>query len=181
VNAPYACLSCNSSVAPLFIASNQTCVSACPTPLVSDNNNTLCVPCSSPCNTCSQVKTNCTSCLNGTNTYLSAVTIGMCLSSCEQYYYANITTLICDACSSVKNLNCSNCLNSTYCITCNIGYVMFLPSHSCLAQTPNGYLNISGIAVACNSSCSGCTYTVNNCTACIGNLSLYILLGIGYC
>lgn len=132
VNTSSTCVTCNLSIAPLFYSPNQTCVSSCPVPFVPDNN-TICVSCSSPCNTCSQTKTNCTSCLNGTNTYLSAVTIGLCLSICDQYYYANTTTLTCESCSSVPNINCSNCLNQTYCISCNIGYVMFLSNHSCLS------------------------------------------------
>lgn len=153
MNTTTTCLSCNISVAPIYLAQNQTCVSTCPSPLVVDG--TVCSPCSSPCNTCSLVKTNCTSCLNGT--FLSAVQNGTCLSICNQNYFGNTTTLLCQLCSSITGLNCNNCLNSTHCITCNTGFVFFTLNSSCLAQTPEGYTNISGIAVACTANCSQCS------------------------
>jgi len=180
-NTTSTCLSCNPAVAPLFVAANSSCVAACPTPLVSDNNNTVCVSCQSPCSTCSLVKTNCTGCLASTNTYLSGVTAGACVSSCEQFYFANATSQKCQGCSTVVNLNCNNCFNSTYCLSCDPGYVLFTPNHSCLSNVPSGYINISGIATACTNNCTECSNSVDNCTVCSGSYSLYTWVNAGSC
>ncbi len=89
--------------------------------------------------------------------------------------------MVCQACSSVVGLNCSNCYNSTYCISCDTGYVLFTANHSCIDYVPIGYANISGIAVPCSSNCSRCNVTTTNCTSCTTNLSLYLWQNNGYC
>jgi hypothetical protein len=150
INTTSTCLSCNSTIAPIYLAQNQTCVNSCPAPLVVDGSN--CSACVSPCSTCSVVKTNCTSCVNGT--YLSLLTNGTCLTICDQFYFGNTTTLQCQSCTTITGLNCENCIDSTRCKTCDTRFVFYSPNSSCLSQTPSGYTNISGIAVECVSNCS---------------------------
>lgn len=152
-------------------------MNTCPSPLVVDGS--VCSSCASPCNTCSLIKTNCTSCVN--NTFLSMVLNGSCLNKCEQYYFGNITTLQCQTCSSVAGLNCKNCLNSSACITCDLGFVFFDVNKSCLSQAPSGYTNISGVAVICTNNCSECNTVSYNCTSCKGIYSYYFFAGLGYC
>jgi hypothetical protein len=155
----------------------MTCVSTCPSPLVVDGTN--CSACASPCNTCSIAKTNCTSCINGT--YLSIVLNGSCLTKCDKDYFGNATTLQCQSCSTVPSLNCKNCLDETRCITCDVGFVFFSLNSSCLPNTPSGYTNVSGIAVACVSNCSECGSLTYNCSACSGTFNLFTFAGSGYC
>lgn len=135
--------------------------------------------CSAPCFSCSLTKTNCTSCLSGS--YLSQISPNTCLTTCETFFYSNATSGLCEACSGVAGLNCNNCFNSSYCITCDSTFVLFTPNRSCLSFVPSGYVNISGIATACTNNCAECSTTPDNCTLCVGNFSLYLFLGSGQC
>lgn len=120
----------------------------------------VCVRCDGSCLTCSITTTNCTSCvINGTNPYYYNF---MCLTVCPDFYYAN-TFYNCLSCDAL-NMGCKNCSDPTVCVSCDPGYVLL--NSRCLTTTPDGYLNISGVAVPCEGECATCSNTLTNCTAC---------------
>ncbi len=125
--------------------------------------------CISPCIFCSRTPTNCTSCNQSS---LTPFLIGnTCTSTCPLFYFSNSTSGICQSCSSVINLNCSNCINATNCNSCDPGYVLITTTMICTSSVPAGYVNISGVAVACQGNCNTCSGTIYNCTSCLtGNL-----------
>lgn len=133
--------------------------------------NGTCTSCSSVCMTCTSSTTNCTSCVVG-----SAVPYlynGSCVSACPSGFYANNSTgNVCNSCNSL-NIGCGNCASSgSGCLSCDVGYVYF-NNTQCLNVTPNGYVNISGEAVPCASTCLTCAGAVNTCTSCLLPLLYY--------
>ena len=151
----------------MLIYLNQ-CRTFCPSPLVPQNGT--CGPCdlNSNCKTCSNNPFNCTSCdNNSTNAYLLN---NLCLSSCPETFYMNIGAGLCSLCSSVLNLNCRNCSSFSTCNTCDIGFVLHM--RTCLNYVPNGFVNVSGIAIPCSGDCLTCSYVPSNCTSCT-NLSYF--------
>jgi proprotein convertase subtilisin/kexin type 5 len=149
------CTSCASTAA-LYLGS---CVNPCPTPLVVKNGQ--CVACDSPCATCSNTSTNCTSCDSATST--PHLLNNSCVASCPTGYYNESATAGCLLCSALT-INCDLCLNKTYCITCNTGYIYY--NGQCLTSAPAGYVNISGIAQPCTGDCATCFVIQSNCTSC---------------
>jgi hypothetical protein len=59
--------------------------------------NKVCVTCTSNCSTCSNIQSNCTSCIPGLTppVFLSNF---QCLTSCPNYTYANSSTSECTNC-----------------------------------------------------------------------------------
>lgn len=68
------------------------------------------------------------------------------------------------------NRGCKNCSSPTVCLSCDPGFVLL--GYNCLSTVPDGYLNISGIAVPCDGECQTCSLTLTNCTSC-RTLNLY--------
>lgn len=146
--------------------------------LIDSSNNSISfvLQCQNPCLSCFVLVTNCTSCNTSTTTpYLFN---NICLSACPQYYY-NTSNGYCYSCAAL-GIRCSNCINSTTCSTnCDIGAVYL--NGNCLATTPDGYVNISGIAQPCTNNCSTCSIIQSNCTSCLMSLFLYINLCVSNC
>ncbi len=69
----------------------------------------------------------------------------MCLRLCPNFYYSD-TFGNCLSCNSL-GIGCKNCSTPTICLSCDPGFVLL--NSQCLSTVPNGYLNISGIAVPC--------------------------------
>jgi hypothetical protein len=67
----------------------NTCVNPCPAGKVGINK--ICVTCTSNCRTCSNIQSNCTSCIPNLtpSVYLSNY---QCITSCPNYTYANSST-----------------------------------------------------------------------------------------
>ncbi len=55
-------------------------------------------------------------------------------------------------------------------MVCDPGFVLL--NSKCLSSVPDGYLNISGVAVPCEGDCATCSVTLTNCTSC-RTLNLY--------
>lgn len=149
------CTSCNASL----ILYNNKCLTSCVSPLVYRPEISTCGPCDPQCKTCSNIGSNCTSC-DPVSLYVYLFNSN-CLQSCPDLYYENVAT--CALCSSL-NINCDYCVNQTYCEKCNLGFVFF--NGQCLANTPVGYVNISGFAQPCSGDCATCSTTQTNCTSC---------------
>lgn len=117
------------------------------TPGYAPSTNTSCVPCTSPCGTCSGntavALSNCTSCIANTST--------------NYYYYTapvGITSGYCTQCAA----NCLNC-TTTACSTCNSGYY---PSGAICVLCPTGAICTTASVI---SSCqSGYSLTWDNST-----------------
>lgn len=160
------CTSCSSTAA--FY--NGQCLTACPYPLVI--NAGTCANCDSSCKTCSLVSSNCTACYTTSALpYLSLTntSLGTCLTSCPYSYYGDLTNGACLSCVPL-GIGCKNCSSPTTCFTCDPGYIFYL--NTCLLTPPLGYYNNSGIASPCSTTCATCQGLPNNCTSCLGNLSL---------
>lgn len=127
--------------------------------------NGTCGPCDSNCKTCKNDPFTCTSC--DTASALAYLYQSKCLSVCPDLYYENLGEGVCSLCSSVSGLNCSNCSTASTCLSCNTGYV--LHQSSCLNYVPTGFVNISGVAVACQGDCATCSLSTTNCTSCTAN------------
>ena len=141
---------------------NGTCLSACPSGGTLAPSNGICTPCDATCLTCSLTITNCTSCnLASANLYLVN---NKCLTACPPTFYNVSTNGSCISCASA-GINCVNCSSATTCLSCDTGFVFHL-STTCLSTTPSGFVNISGVAVACTGDCSTCSVTTGNCTSC---------------
>ena len=152
------CLSCSSP----NVFYNGSCLSACPSGGTLAPLNGVCTPCDSTCLTCSLTVTNCTTCnISSANPFLMS---NQCLTACPPNYYNVSVTGTCVLCATA-GINCVNCASSSTCLSCDLGFVFF-QSTSCLSATPSGYVNISGIAVACTGDCKTCSVTADNCTSC---------------
>ena len=152
------CLSCSAP----NVFYNGSCLSACPSGGTLAPLNGVCTPCDSTCLTCSLTVTNCTTCnISSANPFLMS---NQCLTACPPNYYNVSVTGTCVLCATA-GINCVNCASSSSCLSCDTGFVFF-QSTSCLSTTPSGYVNISGIAVACTGDCKTCSVAADNCTSC---------------
>lgn len=130
-------MSCNSSL----LLYNGQCRTSCPAGLVPVNGT--CGSCDTSCLTCTGDMFNCTSCnISSALPYLYSNT---CRATCPSYYYQNIANGTCSSCAAISpTIYCNNCSSATTCLSCNIPYVLHLSK--CLNYTPDGYVNISGVA-----------------------------------
>ena len=145
-------------------------MTTCPHPLVI--NAQVCAGCDATCKTCSLVSTNCTACYTTqTLPYLSITNafLGSCVNKCSYGYYGDITNGLCQLCT-LLNIGCANCSSQTTCYSCDPTYIFY--NNTCSLTAPLGYYNSSGVASPCNSTCATCMNLANNCSSCIGNLSL---------
>lgn len=128
-------------------------MASCPVDRVIDKTLKKCVFCENPCSTCFGIENNCTSCINGT--FLSFTKPNACVTSCEPLSYQNTTSNKCESCTSVPSLNCKNCSSPSTCYQCDrfTVYVFFELNSSCLSTVPSGYVDVTGIAVQCDSNC----------------------------
>lgn len=105
--------------------------------------NGVCVPCSSPCLTCSILISNCTACLTNTSTpyYLNY----NCLPNCPSNYFSDNVTYQCSLCISPCN-SCTGPTNSS-CSSCIINY--YLLASFCYSSCPTFYYSNITICSAC--------------------------------
>ena len=121
-------------------------------------SGTLCINCTSPCNTCAS-SVYCSSCIvaNGTQMYLYQ---GTCYSICPAGTYLN--GLSCFTCNS----SCATCTtSSSYCTSCPSG--MKLYGSTCINSCPSGStIEKSNVCYSCDNTCKYCAGTINICTSC---------------
>jgi len=119
-----------------------------------------CVPCTSPCLTCSTSQSTCTACIPtlSPSMYLNGIT---CQANCPPTFYNNNVNYVCTPCTN----NCSLCSSATICSSCTNN--TFLLTNTCLVSCPSGYVGISALCQACTNNCKTCTGGTNICLTCV--------------
>ena len=161
---PNICLICLSG----RLSYNGFCYTNCPAGSVASNSST-CVDCNSPCKTCTEHPSKCTSCLSCCGNLFNF----KCLTSCPVGTYSINGT--CQYCA----YNCKTCLGSnTTCTSCPEGKILY--NGACYDKCP--YVMIGGICTfncakglyktamnqceKCDSRCATCEGVPSNCTTC---------------
>ena len=124
--------------------------------------NQTCKICTPNCQKCKNMMT-CQVCNNGT--YLLSE-IGICISSCGNFYYEDSVSQTCKNCS---DSNCLKC-NSSTCQLCNNS--TYLYNGNCLSNCPNyTYQSSTGFCMPCNNSyCLSCSNGLSNgCLTCLSS------------
>lgn len=159
LNSTTNCIACN----PPKVFYNGSCADSCPPGGNLAPDSGVCTGCNSICLTCSNSITNCTSCnISSANPFFVN---NSCLSSCPINFYNISSTGQCISCASA-NINCINCSSISTCLSCDASFIYFAANKTCLSSAPHGYVNISGVATLCNSTCTTCSVTMTNCTSC---------------
>jgi len=129
------------------------CVASCPSNYYVDASG-WCQHCPSTCTACTAYN-SCTQCIS--NYTLSS---GMC---------TNTNSTVCTT-------NCQLCTNGN-CLQCNLPYLLLVnpntASSECVSVCPSGYFAGIYTCNKCNSSCTACTNTINNCIQCQPGLFLF--------
>lgn len=165
---PTSCLTCytNTVVTPNIYHNNITnqCVESCSAGLYIDTVDMKCAACSSICETCVGVATNCLSCVAGsTYQYFNKTgTNATCLKNCDTGMYpdGNNTCVVCVPL-------CVACINQTACLSCVTG--RFLHQNSCLVSCPENTTvanSSTSVCDACSTNCLTCSGSIATCTSC---------------
>jgi hypothetical protein len=183
---PAGCLKCTQNLICYYCADNfymykGNCYSVCPAGTIGDNSsgNWACNPCNSPCKTCMNHPSFCTSCLNGMGYLQTSAVQQSCVLSCVDGTYAEAG--VCQVC----DFRCATCLGSaTNCISCPAGQVLYQggcwaqcpaislqrvgQNASCTDACPDGYYKVSATeCAACAIECTTCDGGPKNCTSCL--------------
>lgn len=150
---PTLCLSCANPY--LLLASNSTCVTACP--LGTTQSGSLCVPCSFNCLSCVS-QSSCTKCSNSTYLYQ-----GSCVYNCPLGTYPADST-----CRSCNIAFCLQCSSPSICTTCDPNSGAWLFNGTCMINCPVGTYQAStvGQCTPCSAGCSACINS-SYCSACV--------------
>jgi hypothetical protein len=134
---------------------SYSCYTTCPANTYPSAN--ICLNCLLPCGNC-QNQTFCMTCSIG---FLSQVTPGSCISSCERGYYGFALNRTCLSCTN----NCSTCsFTSFLCTSCLSN--LLLQNSACVQNCATGMFNLSGTCYTCTYPCLTCVNTDYNCTSC---------------
>lgn len=162
---------------------NEPCLFQCP-PSYYPSTSGDCFKCDISCLSCSgSLPSNCTLCpdssftIAGLNNCYSICPSGYvafgknCITSCPDTYFNNSGT--CSQCISP----CVNCINATYCTTCETGYLLYPNkiTDRCVKLCPTGqYRDITNNCQNCNSICTECIgNSISDCTKCKSTEFLY--------
>ena len=192
VGCPTGCLQCTQNLQCYYCADgyymyNGGCYTICPAGTVGDKTggNWNCVPCNSPCKTCINHPSYCTSCLNGMGYLQTSAVQQSCVLNCvDGTYVSNGVCLVCD-------FRCATCIGSaTNCVSCPAGQVLYnggcwatCPAISfaqdgmnatCTDSCPAGFWKVSVTQCApCAAQCTTCDGSATNCTSCLqGSVSI---------
>lgn len=183
---PEGCLQCTQNFVCYYCADgfymyNGACYKVCPAGTIGDSSsaNWVCNPCNSPCKTCINHPSYCTSCENGKGYLQTSAVIQSCVQTCNDGTYAN--NGVCEVC----DFKCATCLGSaSNCISCPQGQLLYkggcwatcpgiLLSNSgaeatCVDSCPDGFYKYSTTTCApCSIQCTTCDGGPNNCTSCL--------------
>lgn len=166
------CLTClNSSTYCLSCPANQllqsgACVVNCSTAYYADFSTLSCLPCRSPCVTCSSIL-NCTSCYTNMLLYF-----GQCVSICPDGSYPSVTQ--CLQCPTMCQ-KCKNDSMNVVCTTCSNGKFMIatIPGQ-CITNCPDGWYPNYGTyqCYQCQTPCGNCQ-SATSCSTCITGYLIY--------
>lgn len=191
-------IKCTTCVSPYLLSSdNSSCIQSCSslntasTLYTLNPTNNTCMACIQYCDVC--ISSTCYSCQP--NYLLRNITVNNSIiqlcdtAACPTGTYADYNTFICMSCS----VNCNICVNSTYCLACNTGYVGY--NGQCVTTCPANYISkaysftYNGATYTYNnyqcmlcssvySNCISCSSTTNRCIQCV---SPYLLSTAGEC
>lgn len=190
---PTGCLQCTQNFICFYCADglymyNGACYSVCPAGTIGDSSsaNWNCVPCNSPCQTCMNHPSFCTSCQNGQGYLQTSAVSQSCVQTCNDGTFAN------NGVCSVCDFKCATCIGSaTNCISCPANQILYeggcwatcpaillsstgTGSASCVSNCPDGFYKVSATECApCSPQCTTCEGGPNNCTSCLqGSVSV---------
>lgn len=186
VGCPTGCLQCTQNLQCYYCADGYYiysggCYSVCPAGTVGDKTggNWNCVPCNSPCKTCINHPSFCTSCLNGMGYLQTSAVQQSCVLNCVDGTY--VSAGVCQVC----DFRCATCVGSaTNCVSCPANQVLYnggcwatCPAISfaqdginatCSDSCPAGYYKVSVTQCApCSPQCTTCDGGPSNCTSCL--------------
>lgn len=185
---PKGCLQCTQNFICFYCADglymyNGNCYDICPAGTIGDNTgaNWNCVPCNSPCKTCLNHPSYCTSCENGKGYLQTSAVQQSCVEICNDGTFAQ--NGVCQVC----DFKCATCLgSSTNCISCPSGQLLYKggcwatcpaillsdtksgTASSCVETCPDGFYKVSETECsACSAQCTTCNGGPDNCTSCL--------------
>lgn len=142
---------------------SRTCVYSCPQGMYTDLANYQCLPCQSPCSSCTSAS-DCLSCEAASSGVAAYLEGNRCVAKCSlNTTYADAATLACVKCLSP----CDTCSGSgRSCTSCLSGYLEPTTA-TCVAECPRGtYSDFSLPTITCR-RCVGCEACVLNSTTCL--------------
>lgn len=186
------CLKCTQNLICYYCADgfymyNGNCYSVCPAGTIGDRStgNWVCEPCNSPCKTCINHPSYCTSCINGKGYLQTSAIAQSCVLSCVDGTYPSGG--VCQVC----DFRCATCLGSaTNCVACPANQVLYKggcwgacpaislqrvgQNASCTDNCPDGFYKVSVTeCAACSIQCTTCEGTASTCTSCLhGSVSI---------
>ncbi len=147
------CLKCTDNLICYYCADNYymykgNCYSVCPAGTIGDKStgSWLCLPCNSPCKTCMNHPSYCTSCLNGMGYLQTSADQQSCVLTCVEGTYAEAG--VCQVC----DFKCATCIGSaTNCLSCPGGQILY--KGGCWAACPAIQLQQVGQNASCVDQC----------------------------
>lgn len=156
---PTFCTSClGFELKPFKYLLNNSCVTDCGEKYFKDDNLKICQSCHQSCLTCSTAQfNNCLRCdkIGSTPYFLN----GQCLATCPNNMISDPINFICIACPS----NCSAC-NNGGCTGCLNGQQPV--NGVCSNLCPSGQYFGGNGCFSCNSLCTDCQNSADNCLSC---------------
>ena len=188
---------CNTCMSQYLLSpENSSCIQSCSslntatTLYILNSANNACIACIQYCDVC--ILGTCYSCQPNyilRNLTTTNPTTQQCdTSACPLNTYIDYSTYICMPCANY----CSICINNTYCLSCNTGYVAF--NGLCVTNCPSNYL-IKAYSFTYNNlyynyynlQCMPCNVIYSNCISCTANsnctqcVTPYLLNNVGEC
>ena len=158
---PSGCLKCTQNLICYYCADGfymfkGKCYDVCPAGTIGDSSsgNWVCAPCNSPCKTCMNHPSFCTSCLNGLGYLQTSAIHQSCVLSCVDGTYP--VGGVCQVC----DFRCATCLGSaTNCISCPANQILY--NGGCWAQCPAISMQLVGQSASCSDACPDGYYKVS--------------------
>lgn len=93
-----------------------------------------------------------------------------CVDSCNSGFFPNYISGLCQSCSP----GCLECSNSQHCAKCNPEFLLLKGSCACASGF---YISLQSTCEKCDSICSECSQTPQNCTVCPTAFGYYLSSG----
>ena len=185
---PEGCLQCGPNDICYYCADKKyayhgLCYDICPAGTMGsqETSNWACVPCNSPCRTCMNHPSYCTSCEPGKGYLQTSDTLQSCVPECAKGTY--VDDGVCQLC----DFKCATCIGSKYhCLSCPAGQILYKAScwghcpaiyfkgganglkPCCVDECPSGFYKVSQSECAsCSPQCKTCEGSADNCTECL--------------
>lgn len=154
----------------------KACKPECPFGFYGNLTLGKCMPCSSPCQSCSGSATNCKTC--DITKDLRYLMNGTCKAKCDDGHTVPLveSDYVCKACSD----NCKTCVGKVgFCLTCKAEKpFLSTADNTCHAQCPDGVTVLTDakkkLCSGCSSVCATCSGTADFCTSCRKDYSLHV-------